>query len=116
MSSPGVKTVTIVITDLVGSTKLESRVGPLVAEELREEHFGLLRDAVAEAGGREVKNTGDGLMVAFESAAAAVSCAVLMQQRVERRNRSAAEPLLIKVGVSARRCEHEPRATCSGCP
>ena len=101
MSSTDVKTVTVVITDLVGSTKLESRVGRLVAEELREEHFGLLRDAVAEAGGREVKNTGDGLMVAFESAAAAVSCAVLMQQGVERRNRSAAEPLLIKVGVSA---------------
>ena len=101
MSGGGVKTVTVVITDLVGSTKLESRVGPVVAEELREEHFGLLRDSLGEAGGREVKNTGDGLMVAFESAAAAVSCAVLMQQRVERRNRSAPEPLLIKVGVSA---------------
>jgi len=101
MSSGGVETVTILITDLVGSTALESRVGPVVAEGLREEHFGLLRDAVGEAGGREVKNTGDGLMVAFESAAAAVSCAVSVQQLFERRNRSAAEPLLIKAGVSA---------------
>ena len=101
MSGAGVKTVTIVITDLVGSTKLESRVGPVVAEELRKEHFGLLRDTLGETGGREVKNTGDGLMVAFESAAAAVSCAVLIQQRVERRNRSAPEPLVIKLGVSA---------------
>jgi predicted ATPase/class 3 adenylate cyclase len=101
MGAAAVETVTIVITDLVGSTQLESRVGPVTAEELREEHFGLLREAVSETGGREVKNTGDGLMVAFESAAAAVSCAVSIQQRFERRNRSAGEPLLIKAGVSA---------------
>ena len=84
MGGAGVETVTVLITDLVGSTQLESRVGPVVAEELREEHFGLLRDAVGEAGGREVKNTGDGLMAAFESAAAAVSCAISIQQRFER--------------------------------
>jgi class 3 adenylate cyclase len=101
MGGAGVETVTILITDLVGSTQLESRVGPIVAEELREEHFGLLREAVGEAGGREVKNTGDGLMVAFPSAAAAVSCAVSIQQRFERRNRSAMETLLIKAGVSS---------------
>ena len=101
MSSAGVETVTILITDLVGSTQLESRVGPVVSEELREEHFGLLRDAVGEAGGREVKHTGDGLMVAFGSAAAASTCAVSIQQRFERRNRSATEKLLIKAGVSA---------------
>ena len=101
MSGAGIETVTILITDLVGSTQLESRAGPVVAEGLREEHFGLLRDAVDDAGGREVKNTGDGLMVAFDSAAAAVSCAVSIQQRFERRNRSAEEPLAIKAGVSA---------------
>jgi predicted ATPase/class 3 adenylate cyclase len=101
MGGAGVETVTILITDLVGSTRLESRVGPIVAEGLREEHFGLLREAVSEAGGREVKNTGDGLMVAFPSAAAAVSCAVSIQQRFERRNQSAAEALLIKAGVSS---------------
>ncbi len=101
MSSGGVETVTIVITDLVGSTALESRVGPVVSEELRQEHFGLLREVIAEAGGREVKNTGDGLIVAFASAAAAVSCAISAQQRFAWRNRSACEPLLVKVGVSS---------------
>jgi class 3 adenylate cyclase/tetratricopeptide (TPR) repeat protein len=100
-SAGGVETVTILITDLVGSTALESRVGPVVSESLRAEHFGLLRDAVGDAGGREVKNTGDGLMVAFDSAAAAVACAISIQQRFERRNRSAEEPLLVKAGVSA---------------
>lgn len=42
------------------------------ADELREEHFTLLRDAIAGCGGKEVKNTGDGLMIAFSSASAAV--------------------------------------------
>ena len=67
-----VETVTILITDLVGSTGLESRIGPGAADQLRDEHFALLRAAIEEAGGREVKNTGDGLIAAFESASSAV--------------------------------------------
>ncbi len=95
-----VETITILITDLVGSTGLESRIGPGAADELRNEHFDLLRGAFEDSGGREVKNTGDGLIAAFESAVAAVSCAVSVQQRFERRNRSSDEQLLIKVGLS----------------
>jgi class 3 adenylate cyclase len=95
------ETVTVMITDLVGSTGLESRIGPGAADELRTEHFGLIRSALGEKGGREVKNTGDGLMVAFDSAADAVACAVAVQQRLERRNRNAAEQLLVKVGLSS---------------
>ena len=60
-----VELATILLTDLVGSTRLATSVGPVRADELREEHFELLRDAIASSGGREVKNTGDGLMVAF---------------------------------------------------
>jgi class 3 adenylate cyclase len=100
MGAAGVETVTILITDLVGSTGLESRIGPGAADELRAEHFALLRGAVQESGGREVKNTGDGLIAAFDSASEGVSCAVAVQQRFERRNRSAEDQLLIKVGIS----------------
>ncbi len=95
-----VETVTILVTDLVGSTGLESRIGPGAADELRDEHFTLLRGAFEAARGREVKNTGDGLIAAFESASSAVDCAVSIQQRMERRNRSAGEQLLIKIGIS----------------
>ena len=56
---------------------------------MREEYFALLRDAIDGSGGREFKNTGDGLMVAFGSASAAVRCAVLTQQLFERRYRRA---------------------------
>ena len=91
----------ILLTDLVGSTRLASSVGPVRADQLREEHFGLLRDAIAAWEGEEVKNTGDGLMVAFTSASAAVKCAVVMQQLSERRYRRAEQSLHVRIGLGA---------------
>src|ERR671920_748447 len=63
-----------------GSTALFERKGDEAADAVRREHFAALRRAVDEHGGREVKSTGDGLMVAFPSAVAAVRCAVEMQR------------------------------------
>ncbi|HEY3829710.1 MAG TPA: hypothetical protein VGL57_10990 [Solirubrobacteraceae bacterium] len=45
--SESVELATILLTDLVGSTRLATSVGPGRADELREEHFGLLRQAIA---------------------------------------------------------------------
>jgi class 3 adenylate cyclase/tetratricopeptide (TPR) repeat protein len=100
MTDGSVETVTVMFTDLVGSTELASRVGPDRAEELRVEHFALLREAIAAANGREVKNIGDGLMVVFASAAGAIGCAARIQRGVESRNRSADHPFGIRVGIS----------------
>jgi class 3 adenylate cyclase/tetratricopeptide (TPR) repeat protein len=96
-----VETVTILITDLVGSTELAARVGPAAADELRRAHFSLLRQAIEEGDGREVKNMGDGVMASFQSAAAAMSCAVSIQQRMDWRNQGAGEQLLVRIGISA---------------
>jgi class 3 adenylate cyclase len=96
-----VELATILLTDLVGSTSLANSVGPARADQLRDEHFELLRDAIASSGGREVKNTGDGLMVAFSSASAAVQCAVAMQQLFERRYRDAEQALHVRIGLAA---------------
>ena len=92
---------TILITDLVGSTRLANAVGPARADELRDEHFAVLREAIAASGGREFKDTGDGLMVAFNSASAAVRCAVAMQQLIEKRYRRADQKLQIRIGLGA---------------
>jgi class 3 adenylate cyclase/tetratricopeptide (TPR) repeat protein len=99
--SESVELATILLTDLVGSTRLATSVGPVRADGLREEHFALLRDAIAGCGGKEVKNTGDGLMVAFSSASAAVKCAVSMQQLFERRYRIAEQGLHVRIGLGA---------------
>jgi class 3 adenylate cyclase len=99
--SESVELATILLTDLVGSTRLATSVGPVRADELREEHFGLLRQAITSNGGQEVKNLGDGLMVAFGSASGAVSCAVAMQQLFERRYGQAEQGLHVRIGVGA---------------
>jgi DNA-binding NarL/FixJ family response regulator/class 3 adenylate cyclase len=72
--------VTILFTDLVGSTALFERHGDDAADAIRRKHFAILRQAIADHGGREIKSTGDGLMVVFSSAVAAVRCAVDMQR------------------------------------
>jgi class 3 adenylate cyclase/tetratricopeptide (TPR) repeat protein len=99
-NSAATKTVSVLMTDLEGSTAMADRVGPAAAEELRQEHFGLLRGALEQAGGREVKNLGDGLMVVFSSASESLACAVQMQQAVEAHNRHAQEQLGVRIGVS----------------
>ena len=94
-------TISVVFTDLVGSTELAARLGPVVAEEVRSTHFGLLRGAVAATGGSEVKNLGDGLMVVYPSLGGALDGAVAMQQSIELHNRKAAVALGVRVGVSS---------------
>ena len=94
------ETITVLFTDLVGSTGLATRVGPGAAESLRRDHFAILRGAVEATGGREVKNVGDGLMVVFGSCSAAVGCGVEMQQRIEHRNRKAEEQFSVRIGIS----------------
>src|SRR3984893_1370736 len=96
-----VELATILLTDLVGSTRLATSIGPVRADELRDEHFGLLRDAIVSCESKEFKNTGDGLMVAFASASAAVTCAVSMQQLFERRYRRAEQGLHVRIGLGA---------------
>jgi class 3 adenylate cyclase/tetratricopeptide (TPR) repeat protein len=93
------QTVTVLFTDLVGSTELLSRFGDAVADELRREHFSLLRAVVAEAGGHEIKSTGDGLMVVFSGVGAGLACAVGMQQAIAARPASTA-PLTMRVGLA----------------
>jgi class 3 adenylate cyclase/energy-coupling factor transporter ATP-binding protein EcfA2 len=91
---------TILFTDQVGSTELSQRLSAEAADEVRRGHFSILRQVIAESGGTEVKNLGDGLMVVFGSASAALACAVAMQQGVERDNREREHLVGLRVGLS----------------
>ena len=88
--------VTILFTELVGAASMFEHRGDVAADALRREHFAALRRAIAEHDGREVKSTGDGLMVAFSSAAAAMQCAVDMQRAT-----AAIGQLELSVGIDA---------------
>ncbi len=93
------RTVAVLFTDLVGSTELASRIGERAYAELRRAHFATLRRAIDQAGGEEVKGLGDGLLAVLDSAAAALDCAVAMQQSVELESRLGL-PHAIRVGVA----------------
>src|ERR671911_36204 len=90
------ETVTVLFTDVVSSTEFLSRVGEERAETIRRELVELMRTAISAHDGREVKNLGDGLMVAFDGVIAALGCAVAMQQALHVRNQRATDPLSIR--------------------
>ena len=99
--------VAILFTDLVGSTEADARLGEERAEQLRQTHFAVLREGIRKHAGTEVKNLGDGLMVAFGAASDAVACAVAMQQALEHHNRRGGEALPMRVGVAVGEATHE---------
>jgi class 3 adenylate cyclase/tetratricopeptide (TPR) repeat protein len=93
-------TITVLFTDLVGSTDLMARLGAEAFDTVRQAHFAALRGAIGRHGGEEVKNTGDGLMVTFGSVVDALRAAVAMQQATDRQARTGPAPISIRVGVS----------------
>jgi class 3 adenylate cyclase len=97
MSAVEAPFVTILVTDLVGSTALFARHGDDAAEALRRTHLDALRAAVDEHGGREVSPAGDGLTATFASAVTALRCAVAMQEATT----GTEDRLALRVGVDA---------------
>jgi class 3 adenylate cyclase len=87
--------VAVLFTDVDGSTQLIERLGETEAHALLRRHFALLRAAVAEHRGHEVKSLGDGLMVVFAEVADAVACAAEMHAAVSRER----EALGLRVGI-----------------
>ncbi len=101
------ESVALLFTDMVGSTALYQRLSPEDADQVRRDHFGILRRTLAGTGGAEVKNLGDGLMGVFSSASAALACAVSMQQAIEQDNRSREDFIELRIGLSGGEVVHE---------
>jgi len=95
-------TVTILFTDVEGSTALTARKGDQAARALFRAHEDLVRQQVKAYGGHEVKAMGDGFMVAFASAPGAVACAVGIQHALTEHNSTqpADEQLLVRIGLN----------------
>jgi predicted ATPase/DNA-binding SARP family transcriptional activator len=75
-------TVTFLLTDIAGSTAQWERQGEAFTAPLASHHT-LLRRTFRRFGGYEVKEAGDGFIVAFECARDALACAVASQQALE---------------------------------
>lgn len=67
-------------SDLRGYTDFVEGRGDTEAAALLKEYRGIVRAAVARAGGAEVKTEGDSFYVVFESALAALDCAVAVHR------------------------------------
>ena len=92
-------TVTVVFTDIVDSTATTERVGDRRWLELLAEHNALVRAHLAEQGGYEVKSTGDGFMLAFGSARAALECAIGIQRGLAARRAENPDELKVRIGM-----------------
>lgn len=89
--------VAVMFTDMEGSTAMTSRLGDKGAQELVRTHDAVVRAAIAENAGAEVKHTGDGIMASFASISAALACAIDVQKGL----RVAEAPFQVRVGIDA---------------
>lgn len=88
----------VMFTDTVGFTASTQANEGRTLELLRQQ-ADLLRPLLAQHQGREIKSTGDGFLVEFDSALKAVQCAVNIQRRIYERNSEGGQaPIRIRIG------------------
>src|SRR5215210_2325217 len=91
-------TVTLLFTDIEGSTKLVQALGRERYVEALDAHRRLLREACAAHGGFEVEMQGDSFHFAFGSARQAVDAAAATQ-RAHAVHPWPGEPLRVRIGL-----------------
>jgi class 3 adenylate cyclase len=100
-----IEQVTLMFTDLRGSTALYGRLGDARAYGLVREHFAYLAAAVRRHDGAIVKTIGDAVMAAFADPADAVRAALDVQRGIAEFNRSSGwNAICIKLGLHAGPC------------
>ena len=92
---------TILFSDVEGSTDLRTTRGDTAAQRILQAHETIVRTCVADHDGWEVKALGDGFMVAFASARKALTCAQEIQRRLGERNRSSpGDEVHVRIGIN----------------
>jgi class 3 adenylate cyclase len=100
-----ITSLTILFTDLRGSTALYDRVGDLAAFDLVRDHFGELLAAVAAEGGAVVKTIGDAVMATFPTPDKALRAAMRMREAMRRINEKlGSEDLALNIGLHEGPC------------
>lgn len=96
----GIRQVTLLFTDLKGSTAMYERLGDLNAYALVREHFALLGATVQQHSGAIVKTIGDAVMAVFSRPTDAVSAALDILREIERYNSEHGDPgIILKIGA-----------------
>jgi predicted ATPase/class 3 adenylate cyclase len=98
MAEPPTGTVTLLFSDIEGSTRLLQRAGDAYADLLAEHHR-LLREACEQHHGFVVDGEGDALFVAFASAAEAAFAAAEAQQALAQHPWPDENEILVRIGL-----------------
>lgn len=96
------KDLTILFSDIKGSTEYFDRKGDIDGLLLLEKHNQLLFPIIKEEGGDIIKTLGDAIMAAFEDPVASVSAAERMQRALYEYNRdkSEREQIHVRIGLN----------------
>jgi len=93
-------TVTILFSDIEGSTQMTERLGDQRMQQVLRDHNDIVRHQVAAYDGFEVKSLGDGFMLAFSSARRALQCAMAIQRAFAAHNHEhSEEPVRVRMGL-----------------
>jgi class 3 adenylate cyclase len=90
---------TVLFTDIVGSTSIASEIGDHRWKELLQRHDDEVRKELRRHKGIEVKTTGDGFLAAFDGPTKAIHCATAIRERV------AEIGLKVRAGLHTGECE-----------
>jgi class 3 adenylate cyclase len=90
--------VTLLFSDIEGSTQLLNRLGPAYADALDGQR-GILRDAWAQHGGIELGTEGDSFFVVFSTAEAAVLAASQAQQALSAYPWPEGQQVRVRMGI-----------------
>ena len=93
-------TVTIVFSDIESSTEMAMKLGDTAWFSVLGSHNNIVRGLVQEHGGKEVKSQGDGFMLTFPSARAAVRCMSEVQRRLATHTRDRPDQAIrVRIGI-----------------
>ncbi|THK36478.1 adenylate/guanylate cyclase domain-containing protein [Ensifer sp. MPMI2T] len=90
---------TVLFTDIVGSTSLAAELGDNRWKSLLRRHDDAVREELARFGGSEIKTMGDGFLATFQGPSRAILCACAI------RDRAAALGLAIRAALHSGECE-----------
>ena len=94
--------VTVLFTDIVGSTAMTQALGDAGAQNVVRAHNRVVREALSANAGSEVKHTGDGIMASFNRTSDGVDAAIQIQRETAQHNLNNPElPLHLKIGLNA---------------
>lgn len=92
-------TITIMFSDIEGSTDLVHQFGDRRWMELLGRHNEIVRSCIASHGGTEVKTIGDGFMVTFPSAMSGLQCAAGIQASIVDEGDRNHWPIRVRLGL-----------------